>query len=185
MQDNEIIELFFSRNELALQATEAKYGKYCFSIAYNILYNREDADESVSDTYMGAWRSIPPHRPAILSTFLGKLTRRISLNKRRNSARAKRGGGEFTLAIDELSECVASARTTEAELEQKELSECINTFLSTLGQTERDVFVCRYWFLASIAEIGKKFSFSESKIKSMLHRTRQKLKKYLEKEELI
>lgn len=185
MEDSQIVTLYWERNESALQATAAKYGRYCFTIAYNILSNKEDADESVNDTYMSAWERIPPHCPAVLSTFLGKITRRISLNRWRSKTRGKRGGGEVPLALDELAECVPSGHSTERAIEQKELSQAISRFLGTLPETERDVFVSRYWFLASIREIGTKFNFTESKTKSMLFRTREKLRNYLLEEGLI
>jgi len=108
MEDNRIVDLYWTRNETAITETTSKYGKYCYAIAYNILYDKEDADESVNDTYLGAWNAMPPHRPSILQTFLGKITRRVSLKKWRDSHRDKRGGGEVFLALDELSECVPS-----------------------------------------------------------------------------
>ena len=143
MQDNQIVDLYWARNEQAIDATAKKYGRYCYRIAFNILNNREDADESVNDTYMGAWKSMPPHRPSVLSTFLGKLTRRISLNKWRNQNRNKRGGGEVMLALDELSECIPSQQNPERELEMKELALAINHFIGALQPTERDIFVTR------------------------------------------
>ncbi len=185
MQDNQIVDLYWARNEQAIDATAKKYGRYCYRIAFNILNNREDADESVNDTYMGAWKSMPPHRPSVLSTFLGKLTRRISLNKWRNQNRNKRGGGEVMLALDELSECIPSQQNPEGELEMKELAQAINYFIGTLQPTERDIFVSRYWFLASIKEISLKFDFAESKTKSILFRVRKKLMNYLLKEGLV
>lgn len=185
MEDSQIVALYWQRNEQAISATSAKYGRYCYTIAYNILFSREDADESVNDTYMTAWERIPPHQPSVLSTFLGKITRRISLNKWRDKTRIKRGGGEMPLALDELSECICSDCDVERAVEQKELSSAIRRFLGTLPETERDVFVCRYWFLASVQEISEKFSFSESKTKSMLFRTREKLGKYLQGEGLL
>lgn len=185
MEDSQIVELFWARNEQAIDATAKKYGNYCYRIAYNILSNDDDANESVNDTYMGAWNSIPPHRPSVLSTFLGKLTRRISLNKWRNQNRIKRGGREVFLALDELSECIPSQHNPEQSVEQKELAQAINCFLSTLRQTERDIFVSRYWFLASIKEISLRFDFSESKTKSILFRVRKKLMTYLAKEGLL
>lgn len=99
MEDSRIVDLYWARDEQAIDATAKKYGRYCYRIAFNILSNNEDANESVNDTYMGAWKSMPPHRPSVLSTFLGKLTRRISLNKWRNQTRTKRGGGEVMLAF--------------------------------------------------------------------------------------
>lgn len=185
MEDSQIVTLYWERNELAIRATAAKYGRYCHTVSYNILANHEDAEECVSDTYIGAWESIPPHRPAILQTFLSKLVRRISLNKWREKTREKRGGGEVPLALDELSECIPSGQNVEQSLDQKELSKAIRQFLRLLPDTERDVFLCRYWFLASIQEISRKFGFSQSKTKSMLLRTRRKLQTHLQKEGLI
>lgn len=185
MEDSQIVSLYWERSELAIRETAVKYGRYCHVIAYNILANREDADESVNDTYMSAWERIPPHRPAVLSTFLGKLTRRISLNKWKNKNRAKRGGGEVPLALEELEECISTGESAERLAERKELSFAIGHFLDTLPETERDVFVCRYWFLASVREISAKFGFSESKTKSMLLRTREKLRNFLTGEGLI
>lgn len=185
MEDSQIVSLYWARNEQALTETAAKYGNYCFSIAYNILSSREDADESVNDTYMGAWKRIPPHRPAVLSAFLGKLTRRISLNRWRDRTRQKRGGGEVALALDELYECIPSGEDVARQTEQKELNRAITAFLSGLSQAEREVFVCRYWYLADIRKISRAFGFSESKVKSMLHRTRLKLRTHLKEEGLV
>lgn len=184
MEDSQIIALYWERNEQALQSTAEKYGRYCFAIAYNILLNKEDSEESVNDTYMSAWERIPPHRPSVLSTFLGKITRRISLNKWRNKTCGKRGGGEVPLALDELSECIPAEENTERVVEQKELAQAINRFLGTLPETQRDIFVSRYWFMASISEISGKFNFPESKTKSILFRTREKLRNYLVEVEL-
>lgn len=185
MEDSRIVDLYWARDEQAIDATAKKYGRYCYRIAFNILSNNEDANESVNDTYMGAWKSMPPHRPSVLSTFLGKLTRRISLNKWRNQNRSKRGGGEVLLALDELTECIPSEQNPQRELEMKELVQAINRFVGTLQPIERDIFVSRYWFLASITEISSKFDITDSKTKSMLFRTRGKLKNYLMKEGLM
>lgn len=185
MEDSQIVALYWARNEDALAETAAKYGRYCFQIAYNILSSREDADESVNDTYMSAWERIPPHEPAVLSAFLGKITRRISLNRWRNKSRKKRGGGEVILALEELRECIPSSEDVERRMEQRELSRAITQFLAGLAETERNVFVCRYWYLADIKKISKAFGFTESKVKSMLHRTRIRLKAYLTQEGLL
>ena len=185
MEDNQIISLYWARNEQALAETAKKYGNYCFSIAYNILSSREDADESVNDTYMSAWKRIPPHKPDVLSAFLGKITRRISLNRWRNQTRKKRGGGEVILALEELHECIPSGEDVAHRVEQQELTRAIAAFLDTLSETERDVFVCRYWYLADIRKIGSVFGFTESKVKSMLHRTRIKLRTHLKEEGLV
>ena len=185
MEDSRLVDLYWARDEQAIDLTAKKYGRYCYRIAFNILSNNEDANESVNDTYMGAWKSMPPHRPSVLSAFLGKLTRRISLNKWRNQNRTKRGGGEVLLALDELSECIPSQQNPERELEMKELAQAINLYVGTLQPTERDIFVSRYWFLASIKEISLKYEYSESKTKSILFRTRKKLMNYLLKEGLV
>ena len=182
MEDKQIVALYWQRSESAISETASKYGNYCYTIAYNILYNNEDADESVNDTYMGAWKSMPPNKPDILSAFLGKITRNIALNKWRHKNAEKRGGGQVAIALDELMECIPSGQEVEAQIEAKELANSINAFLTGLKDTERRVFVCRYWYLDSIAEIGKQFGYSESKVKSMLFRTRGKLLDYLKEE---
>lgn len=182
MEDIRIVDLFWARNENAITETALKYGQYCYAIAYNILFDKEDADESVNDTYLGAWNAMPPHRPSILRTFLGKITRRISLKKWRDSHRNKRGGGEVALALDELSECVPSNIKVEDEIIAAELSKILNRFIAELPVTERQVFLCRYWYLDSIEKISIDFYFSQSKVKSMLHRTRAKLLSHLKKE---
>ncbi len=182
MEDSRIVELYWTRSESAIDETAAKYGKYCYSIANNILANTEDAQESVNDTYLGAWNSIPSHRPSILSSFLGKITRRISIKKWQELHADKRGGGEIVLALDELSDCVPSEQSVEQEIEVAELSKIIDDFVMTLPVTEMRVFICRYWYLDSISDICQHFGYSQSKVKSMLHRTRQKLLLHLKKE---
>lgn len=184
MDDARIVSLYWDRDEQAIEESESKYGGYCHAIAYRILTNQEDADESVNDTWLAAWESMPPHRPSVLSTYLGKITRRVSLNRWRDSNRDKRGGGEVSLSLDELSECVPDKQDVERAMELTELTEAVNSFLAGLPKIERDVFVCRYWFVASVREIGEKFEFSENKTKSMLFRTRKKLMAHLEKEGL-
>lgn len=179
MDDKSIVDLYFSRNQDAITQTDKKYGRYCYSIAYNILTNKEDAEESVSDTYMTAWRAIPPRRPSVLSTFLGKITRHISIDKWRERSAYKRGGGEVILTLEELEDCVAGLQNVEMEYERKELIRAYVKFLDTLPATERRVFLCRYWYVDSIEAIAEKFGFSQSKVKTMLYRTRKKLRKTL------
>lgn len=185
MEDGRIVELYWSRDQSAISETQSKYGSYCYTIAHHILARAEDAEESVNDTWLAAWNAMPPHRPNILSTFLGKLTRRISLRKRRDLCRDKRGGGTVDLALEELEECIPYGGGVEEAVEAKELSAAIDRFLEALPAVDRDVFVARYWFLAPLPEISLKFGFSESKTKSMLFRTREKLKKHLHKEGLL
>lgn len=182
VDDKGIIRLYFDRDELAVEETAKKYGKYCFSIANNILSNKEDAEESVNDTYMDAWNTIPPHRPSSLALFLGKITRRISIDRWRRRNAQKRGGGELALVLDELYQCVPDETNVEEEFEKQYLSQLINEFVKKLPEKERKVFLCRYWYMDPIKSISRRFGYSESKVKSMLMRTREKLKEALRKE---
>ena len=182
MDDNRIVDLYWQRNESAISETATKYGKYLHSISYQILLNNEDAEECVNDTYNDAWQSMPPHRPSILSTFLGKITRRISIDLWRKYSAEKRGGGVMTLALDELEECVSGTGDVEAEVERLELQKKLNDFLLALPKVDRQVFMWRYWYMDSISDIAKQFAYSQSKVKSMLYRTRNKLRAMLEKE---
>lgn len=184
MDDKQIVDLYWQRNETAIDETATKYGPYCHSIAYNILDSDADAEESVNDTYLDAWNSMPPHRPSILSTFLGKITRRISIDRWRRRSAEKRGGGQITVVLDELEECIADEKSVEQEVEAKLLADVINSFVKALPDTEQRVFICRYWYMDSVESIAKEFGFSQSKVKSMLYRTREKLRARLIKEGL-
>lgn len=179
MTDKQIVELYFQRSERALKETAAQYGQLFYRISYNILSNHEDAEECVSDTYLTAWETIPPTRPQRLGVFLSKITRRLSIDRWRSNHAEKRGGGELTVAIEELDWALASGDELEEGCMQRELTELLNRFLSRLPDTERDVFICRYWYLDSIKEIAVDFGFTQGKVKSMLMRTRNKLKVYL------
>lgn len=185
MEDSQIISLYFSRDERAITETASKYAPYCRSIAYRILENHADSEEVLNDTYMGAWNSIPPNRPVSLSAYLGKISRRLALNRWRDSNREKRGGGEAALALDELEGCIPAGSSVEEVLQKKELSASVKRFVEALPQTERRIFVLRYWHLYSIREISQKYQFSESKVKSMLSRTRLKLQRHLKKEGVL
>ena len=182
MDDKSIVDLYFSRNADAITPTDKKYGHYCYSLAYNILTSKEAAEESVSDTYMTAWRAIPPRRPSALSAFLGKITRHISIDRWRERVATKRGGGEVPLALEELNDCISGMQDVEMEYERKEILNAYVKFLDALPATERRVFLCRYWYGESIETIANKFGFSQSKVKTMLHRTRAKLRMQLAKE---
>ena len=185
MEDTQIIDLYWNRSETAISETAVKYGSYCYHIAYNILTNNEDAEESVSDTYMAAWNRLPPHRPAVLSSFLGKITRYIAISRFRSRSACKRGGGEMVLALEELLDCADTAQDVEKACEYRDVVKSFNRFLDTLPKTERDIFLRRYFFLDPIADIAESFGFSGSKVTSMLYRTRQKLKKQLDQEGLL
>lgn len=182
MDDGSILALYFARSEQAIRETDAKYGGYCYSIAYHILANQEDCEESVNDTYLSAWNAIPPRKPNPLAPFLGRLVRNISIDRWRKNGARKRGGREMPLALEELEACVASGEDLEQRYEQKELVRQVRQFVDGLSDTERRVFVCRYWYLDSTADIAKRFGFSENKVSSMLHRIRGRLKKRLVRE---
>jgi len=185
VEDSGIIEMYFQRNEQAVQETSSKYSAYCHSISYNILRNQEDAEECVNDVLAKVWGCIPPQKPQNLKAFLGKLTRNHSLNMLEKQQAEKRGGGEHGLILDELENIIASNSIIEDELRQAEILQAINEFLKGLPKNKRVVFVRRYWYLNSIAEIAHMYKISEGKVKSMLFRTRSKLKDHLQKEELL
>ena len=182
MEDKNIIDLYLDRDEKAIYETQIKYGGYCYSISYNILHNNEDCQECVNDTYLKTWNSIPPHMPSILSTYLGKITRNLSLDKYRKSKANKRLSNEFTLSLNELDECIASNSSIKEELDEEYLASKINDFLSKIKKEDRKMFVSRYFYFDSIEDISNRFEYSESKVKMSLKRTRDKLKEYLIKE---
>jgi len=180
MTDIQILDLFEQRSESAISEMSKQYGSYCSAIAMNILKNREDSEECVNDTFLRAWNSIPPKRPIPLSTFLGRITRNLSLD-RYEARNTKKRGGDTALLLSELESFVPSAQNVEDEVDSNELSSTIDSFLSTVSRDDKSYFVCRYWHIYSISEIAKKFNVGESKVKVSLHRTRKKLRNYLEK----
>lgn len=182
MDDAGIVALYWARDERAVSESALRYGGYCYAIADRILENREDAEESVNDTWVGAWESIPPQKPELLSAYLGKLTRRIALKRLRTRLTARRGGGQAALALEELDECLGGGQSADEALDARELGRLIDRFLDGLPEIEMRVFVCRYWYLDPVAEIARRFGFSQSKVKSMLFRTRGKLRERLQKE---
>ena len=179
MNDLDIVELFWQRNEEAIKQTQIKYGGYCYKIANNILNNNEDSQEVLNDTYLSLWNAIPENRPQFLSTFAGKITRRLALKKYHSLNAKKRKANQQTISLDELEECIPSDMDVAKQLDAQYLSEAINDYLGTLRKTDRQIFVCRYWYFDSIKDIADNFNFSESKVKMSLKRTRDKLKKYL------
>lgn len=185
MEDSQILSLYFARSEQAIAETDRKYGGYCYHIAYNILTNSQDAEESVSDTYLAAWNAIPSKRPAALAAFLGKITRFLSISRWRKRGAEKRGGGEFPLALDELQNCVSGEPSPEQHYLSKEAVAALNICLAALPESQRKVFLRRYWYLDSVADIAAKYGFSESQVTAMLHRTRETLRTHLKKEGLL
>lgn len=184
MDDSRIIELFWARDEKAVSEAEKKYGQYCYTIANNILLSHEDASECVNDMLLSAWNTIPPNRPEYLPGFLGSITRNLSLKKLRKKLAEKRGGGKQNLAMEELEECIPSEKSIDEQLEAKELVKVINSFLETLKPEERKVFLRRYWFYDSVRDISSRYHYSESKVKSMLKRTRDRLRIRLQEEDI-
>ncbi len=179
MTDDQIIELFFRRLENAIDETDKKYGSYCRKISMNILSNREDSEEAINDTYLKAWNSIPPSKPYPLKTYLGMLTRRISLN-RYEYYRAQKRNLYFETILSEVEQMLPSSSVTDSD--EGEITRAVNEFLKGLKKENRIFFVRRYWHSDSLEDIAKLCGCSESKVKSSLFRTRKALRKYLEKE---
>lgn len=182
MRDIEIIELFWRRDETAIAATADTYGNYCYSIAYNILYNNEDAEECVNDTWLNAWKSIPPQRPNRLSTYLGKITRNLSFDRYKLLNAQKRGSGQVELALSELEGCLPSSLDVDLIIDEMVLANAIDSFLRGQPQAERKIFIGRYWYLYSIRDLAIAHHMSESRVASLLHRMRHKMKVFLNKE---
>ena len=182
MEDEAIVFLYLQRNESAIRETETKYSRYLTKIAYNILSDMEDSRESVNDTYLAAWNSMPPHRPGVLSTYLGKLTRRISITRFRYRNRDKRRGSEYEISLSELGDCVSGGNTTEEAVNVRLLADAIGIFLRLQSEEARNAFIGRYYFLDPVKEVAAYCGMTESKCKTVLYRTRQALKQYLEKE---
>ena len=182
MEDRDIVELYWQRSDQAIAETEAKYGRYCRTIAKNICGVDEDAEECVNDTWLHAWQSMPSARPAVLSAFLGRITRNLSINRIKTNHAVKRGGGETTVALDELSECLAGSADPARSFEEKELERAVGRFVQRLKEPDKAAFVLRYWYLAPIPEIARRLGCREGKVKSLLFRTRKRLGDYLQKE---
>ena len=179
LEDTKIVQLYWDRNEQAIPATADKYGRYCASIAQNILGNKEDSEECVNDTYLSAWKSMPPHRPNILSTFLGKITRNLSFNRYKYNNANKRGGGEAALVLEEIEELVSGTDSVEQEVLRKELVKAIDAFLEGLPDDKRRIFVCRYWYFDSVSNIASRFRMTENNVSVTLNRLRLKLHNHL------
>ena len=181
MEDTQIIELYWARDEQALRETEAKFTSLCRSIASRFLPTAEDAEECVNETWLRAWNSIPPKRPQELAPFLAKITRNLALDRCRESTAEKRGGGELPLALEELGE-IASGSGIESELERKQLTEALNSFLYALPENDRTLFLKRYFSLTSLRELAAEWGTTERALSMRLHRLRGRLRTYLEKE---
>ena len=179
MTDEGIVNLYWDRNEAAITETDLKYGRYCFSISYNILSNKEDSDECVNDTYNAAWNSMPPQRPVILSAFLGKIVRNISLNRYKEITAQKRGGNQMELILDELGEIASDMPGPDDRVIQTQLVKAINEFLAGLPAEKRIMFVRRYWYADDIGAIAKRMGMSANNVSVEIRRVRLKLRGYL------
>lgn len=182
MQDTQIIQLYFDRSEDAISRTAEKYEAYCHTIANNILQNSQDSEECVNDTWWKAWDAIPPSRPRHLAAFLGRITRNLSLDCYRRRTAQMRLGGEMAIALEELGECVANGEHPDSRDDALVLSDVLNRFLAALPGEQRRIFLRRYWYISSIREIARDYGLTESKVKMSLLRSREQLKKILEKE---
>ena len=182
MEDTEIIDLYWQRDQRAIDETHGKYGGFLAGIAWNILRSHSDAEECVNDTWLRAWNAMPPQRPGILSAFFGKLTRNLSLDRWRYNRAAKRGGPQVEMALEELGECLPAPGRPEDHLEERETADLISRFLREQPQLDRVLFLRRYWYLDSVAALAERFSMNENTVKSRLHRTRLRLKEVLLRE---
>lgn len=182
MEDQQIVDLYWQRDQLAIEHTQKKYGRYLAKVAYQILYDLEDCAESVNDTYMAAWNAMPPHRPVSLCAFLSKLTRRISIDRLRKKQSAKRGGGEYETSLEELGQCLPGGHDPEETVNRRELVKTIEAFLLTLPEKTRNVFIGRYFYMDSVKEVARYCGLTESNAKVTLHRTRAALSEYLKEE---
>lgn len=184
MDDEKIIDLYWNRDQSAIQHTADKYGNYCNRIAKNILVSKEDCEECVNDTWMKAWNAMPDARPSILSAFLGSITRNICLDRYRKIHTAKRGSGQVDFIFDELLD-LADGKEPLHYIEEKELADSINLFLKKLPKEHRIIFVRRYWYMDPISEIARRCMCTESKIKTVLFRIRGKLVEHLKMEGFV
>lgn len=182
MEDKAILDLYFARDEMAIAETDRKYGGYCYSVANRILNSREDSEETVSDTLLKTWHSIPPHRPDILKLFLARITRNLAFTRWRKGMAAKRGGGETELVLEELSDCIPGRERVDDRLNLHELARTIRAFLNAQPERDADIFLRRYFFVEDAESIAVRYGMKRTTVNVILSRTRAKLKNYLKQE---
>ena len=182
MEDVQIVALYWQREEAAIRETQKKYGRYLLRLARGILADARDSEESVNDTYLKAWNSMPPHRPDVLSAYLGRITRQRAIDRFRGGAREKRRATQYAQSLDELADCVSGAETAEGALDAKLLAASIGACLRGLAPRDRTLFVGRYFYMEPIRTLELCHGMSESAVKSSLYRVRQGLRQYLEQE---
>ncbi len=182
MDDQNIVALYWARDQRAIQETSDKYGTYCRSIAQNILRNTADSEECLNDTWLSAWNSLPLQRPAILSSYLGTITRNLSLTRYRAENTQKRSGHRLAFSYEELQESIPDSCSAEESVNARELGRTLDQFLRTIPEQDCCIFLRRYWYLDSISQISSRYDLTEGAVKTRLHRIRKKLKQYLEQE---
>lgn len=185
MEDQQILALYFARDEQAIEQTSAQYGVYCHHIAYGILHSRPDSEECVNDTWLLAWQSIPPTRPTCLQAWLGRVTRNAALDRCRKQGAAKRGGQQIELCLEELSQCIGREDSTQQQLEAREIAASISVFLRKLGPTDRLLFLRRYWYLDSSRDLARRLGMKVGQVDTRLHRIRRRLHSFLEQEGML
>lgn len=181
MEEKDIIDSLWQRNPDSLLELDAHYHTYCFSIAFNIVKNKEDAEECVSDTWLKIWQAIPPFRPKSLRLYAGRITRNQALNRYRDEHTNKRGKGVICVPLEELAECVDAGTNVEDAFTEDEINEIIQRFIKNLKTTDRKIFLQRYYYADDIPAIAKRIGMTNSNVKVRLHRIRMNLKKLLEK----
>ena len=181
MEDTEIVELYWARNERAIEESNTKYGPLCRSIALRVLESAEDGEECVSDTWLRAWNAMPPRRPARLGAFLGKITRNLALDRWRREHAEKRYGGETAMALEELGEIV-SGKSLEDEVQSRELDRALDGFLRGLAKRDRELFLRRYWGAETLESLAKQTGLSLSAVHRRLGKLRESLRDHLQKE---
>ncbi len=181
MEDEMIVNLYWKRDETAIKESSIKYGNMLKSISYNILFNIEDSEECVNDTYNKAWEAIPPQKPVNLGAYLGRITRNISINRWHKNKAKKRDEGAKIL-LSELSDCILSLDNPEKEIEEKIIAEVISKWLYTLSEDDRKLFVKRYWYCENMSSLAMEFSVAPNKLSSKLFRLRKNLRNVFEKE---
>ena len=182
MNDEKIIDLFFSRSEDAIAETDKKYGECCRRTDFGILGDREDSEECVNDTYMKVWSAIPPARPDRLGAYVLKIVRNTALNILKHRGRLKQGGGYHSVGLDEIAELLPSPENVEAQADTHEALRAVERFVFSLSREKRIMFMRRYYYFRSCAEIAEELHMTEARVRTALHRIREKLRKYLEKE---
>lgn len=185
MEDQEIVELYWKRDESALERSREKYQSYLTRIAQQILCDRSDSEEVVNDTYFKAWQSMPPQRPSKLSIYLGRLTRHGAIDCLRRRTSQKRGGTIYEVCVEELEESVPSGETPQQAMEEKLLVQLLNQFLETLSPQARALFLGRYYYFDPLREVARYCGMGEGQAKSQLFRIRKRLKAYLEQEGFV